>query len=202
MITALVLSACAPKATEVEAPEAEAEAPEAEVEEEAPEAEVEEAPEAEVEEAPEPEEAEPNIAVYVHEGTPDIDPSISFSDDNVVTTQVYETLTFYNPPGSAETVSPKLATSWESTDDAMKWTFHLREGVKFHDGSDFNAEAVKYSIDRTMDLDLGAAYIFFPVEEVNVVDEFTVEFVLSFAAPMDLILSSGYGAWIFSPTTV
>ncbi|MBA7704118.1 putative D,D-dipeptide-binding periplasmic protein DdpA [subsurface metagenome] len=84
----------------------------------------------------------------------------------------------------------------------MKWTFHLREGVKFHDGTDFNAEAVKYSIDRTMGLDLGSAYIFAPVEEVSVVDEFTVEFVLSFAAPMDLLLSSSYAAWIFSPTTV
>jgi peptide/nickel transport system substrate-binding protein len=149
-----------------------------------------------------PSEAEPNIAVYVHEGTPDIDPSSCDSDENVVTTQVYETLTFYNPPGSAETISPKLATSWESSDDAMLWTFHLREGVKFHDGTDFNAEAVKYSIGRTMDLGLGSSYIFGPVEEINVVDEFTVEFVLSYAAPMDLILSSGYAAWIFSPTTV
>ncbi|MCJ7625945.1 MAG: ABC transporter substrate-binding protein, partial [Anaerolineaceae bacterium] len=179
MITALVLTACGPAKTDEPAAEVEAE-----------------------EEAPAAAEAEPNIAVYAHNGVPDIDPSSSFSDDLVVTTNVYETLTFYNPPGSAEAISPKLATSWDASDDAMNWTFHLREGVKFHDGTDFNADAVKYSIDRTMGLDMGAAYIFFPVEEVNVVDEFTVEFVLSFAAPMDLVLSSGYAAWIFSPTTV
>ncbi|MGB2962667.1 MAG: ABC transporter substrate-binding protein [Anaerolineales bacterium] len=137
MITTLVLSACGPGAPEVAPPEAEAE--------------VEEAPEAKVEEEPEVEEAEPNIAVYSHVGTPDLDPSTSASDDVVVTTNVYETLTFYNPPGSAETIGPKLATSWESSDDAMNWTFHLREGVKFHDGTDFNAEAVKFSIEYTMD---------------------------------------------------
>ena len=185
IITALVLSACGPDATEVAPPEAEGEAPGVEVEE-----------------APEPEEAEPNIAVYSHVGIPNIDPSSSSSDDVVVTTNVYETLTFYNPPGSAETIGPKLATSWESSDDAMKWTFHLREGVKFHDGTDFNAEAVKFSIERTMGLGSGMAYIFDPVEEINVVDELTVEFVLSYSAPMDLVLSCGYQAWIFSPTTV
>lgn len=147
--------------------------------------------------------AEPNIGVFAHTvSLPDLDPSSSFSDDNVVTTQVYETLTFYNPPGSADIVSPKLATSWEASDDSMSWTFHLREGVKFHDGTDFNAEAVKYSIDRTMELELGAYYIFMPVAEVIVVDELTVQFDLIWPAPMDLVLSSGYGAWIFSPSAV
>jgi peptide/nickel transport system substrate-binding protein len=200
LITVLILAACAPVTTELPTVEGAMEEATPVVEEAT--AMVEEAT-AMVEEAtPVVEEAEPNIAVYAHNGVPDIDPSSSFSDDLVVTTNVYETLTFFNPPGSEEAISPKLATSWESTPDAMKWTFHLREGVKFHDGTDFNAEAVKYSIGRTMDLDLGAAYIFAPVEEVNVVDEYTVEFVLSFAAPMDLLLSSGYAAWIFSPTTV
>jgi len=186
IISVLVLSACGPGATEVAPPEAE-----------------DEAPEAEAEEAPEPEEVvEPNIAVYSHVGTPDIDPSTSASDDVVVTTNVYETLTFYNPPGSAETIGPKLATSWESSADAMKWTFHLREGVKFHDGTDLNAEAVKFSIEYTMDRGGGMAYIFDSVEEVNIVDELTVEFILSYSAPLDLILASGYQAWIYSPTTV
>jgi len=188
-IIALALAACAQGGAEVEAPEAEGEAPEEEAEAEAPEAAA--------------EEEELNVAVYAHTAPlPDLDPSPSFSDDNVVTTQVYETLTFYNPPGSAEAVSPKLATSWESSDDAMTWTFNLREGVKFHDGTDLNAEAVKFSVERTMEIGLGASYIFAPVESIEVVDDLTVQFNLSFAAPMDLIMSSGYGAWIFSPTTV
>ncbi|MFB0536941.1 MAG: ABC transporter substrate-binding protein, partial [Anaerolineae bacterium] len=68
------------------------------------------------------------------------------------------------------------------------------------DGTDFNAEAVKYSIDRTMDMAMGASYIWDPVEEVEVVDDYTVRVKLSYAAPVDLIASSGYGSWMMSPS--
>jgi peptide/nickel transport system substrate-binding protein len=148
-----------------------------------------------------PPEVKENIFAYAHGATfPDIDPSISFSNDSVVMGKAYETLVFYNPPGSEEVLSPALATSWESNEDATEWTFTLREGVKFHDGTDFTASAVKYSVERTINLGLGAAFIWDAVEEVNVVDDYTVEFKLSYAAPLDLIASAGYGAWIFSPT--
>ncbi len=144
---------------------------------------------------------EENVAVYAHVTSyPDIDPSISFSDDSVVVSNAYETLVWYNPPGSAEVLSPGLATSWESNEEGTEWTFHLREGVKFHDGTDFNAEAVKYSIDRTMEMAMGASYIWDPVEEIEVIDDYTVRFTLSYAAPLDLIASSGYGSWIMSPS--
>jgi peptide/nickel transport system substrate-binding protein len=95
-----------------------------------------------------------------------------------------------------------LATSWESNEDATEWVFYLREGVKFHDGTDFNAEAVKYSVERTINMEMGAAFIWFAVDEVEVVDEYTVKFKLAFSAPLDLIASAGYGAWMFSPTAV
>jgi peptide/nickel transport system substrate-binding protein len=147
-----------------------------------------------------PPEVEENVFVYAHGPTfPDIDPSVSFSNDSVVMGNAYETLVFYNPPGSEEVLSPHLATSWESSEDGMTWTFHLREGVKFHDGTDFNAEAVKYSVDRTINMGMGAAFIWDAVEDVKVVDDYTVEFDLKYAAPIDLIAASGYGAWIFSP---
>jgi peptide/nickel transport system substrate-binding protein len=144
-----------------------------------------------------------NVFVYAHGPTfPDIDPSISFSNDSVVVGNAYETLVFYNPPGSEEVLSPQLATSWESSEDGLTWTFNLRKGVKFHDGTDFNAEAVKYSVERTINLGLGAAFIWDAVEEINVIDDYTVEFKLSYAAPLDLIAAAGYGAWIFSPTCI
>jgi len=147
-----------------------------------------------------PPEVEENVFVYAHGPTfPDIDPSVSFSNDSVVMGNAYETLVFYNPPGSEEVLSPHLATSWESSEDGMTWTFHLREGVKFHDGTDFNAEAVKYSVDRTINMGMGAAFIWDAVEDVKVIDDYTVEFDLKYAAPVDLIAASGYGAWIFSP---
>jgi len=154
-----------------------------------------------LEEAATPTPPEENVAVYAMVTSfADIDPSISFSDDSVVVGNAYETLLWYNPPGSEEMLSPGLATSWESNEEGTEWTFYLRQGVKFHDGTDFNAEAVKYSVDRTMEMALGASYIWDPVEEVEVVDEYTVRFNLSYPAPLDLIAASGYGAWMMSPT--
>jgi peptide/nickel transport system substrate-binding protein len=52
--------------------------------------------------------------------------------------------------GTSTKVIPWLAESWEST-DGMTWTFHLRKNVKFHDGSDFNADAVVWNFNRWMD---------------------------------------------------
>jgi ABC-type transport system substrate-binding protein len=54
--------------------------------------------------------------------------------------QMSESLLAYEIGGTA--VVPALASSWEATDDLLTWTFHLREGVKFHDGSDFDANDV------------------------------------------------------------
>lgn len=66
----------------------------------------------------------------------------------VVKQNVTETLTEINPTDGS--ITPRLATAWEQVDDST-WRFTLREGVKFHDGSDFNAEAAVYSINRTLD---------------------------------------------------
>ena len=63
-----------------------------------------------------------------------------------VTQQIYDTLVDYTP-GTTE-VEPALATDWEVSEDGLTWTFHLREGVEFHDGNPFNAEAVKWNFDR------------------------------------------------------
>ena len=145
-------------------------------------------------------EATPNVFVYAH-GTsfPDIDPAISFSNDSVITSNCYETLAFYNPPGSDEILSPKLAVSWQASEDATEWTFKLRQGVVFHNGDPLTAAAVKGALDNTIAIGAGAAYIWDPVEEITVVDDYTVHFKLSYAAPLDLIASSGYGAWIYHP---
>ena len=55
-------------------------------------------------------------------------------------------------PGTTEIV-PNLATDWTVSPDSMTWTFNLRQGVKFADGTPFNATVVKYSIDRQMAID-------------------------------------------------
>lgn len=63
-----------------------------------------------------------------------------------VTRQIYENLIEFEP-GTAD-VGPGLATSWEGSDDGLTWTFELRDDVTFHDGTDFNAEAVCANFDR------------------------------------------------------
>lgn len=150
-------------------------------------------------EPPAEESEEENVFVYAHGTTfPDIDPAVSYSNDSVVVSNCYETLTFYNPPGSDRILSPALATSWEPNEDATEWVFQLREGVTFHNGDPVNAEAVKAALENTIELGAGAAYIWDPVEEIEVLDEYTIKFTLSYAAPLDLIASSGYGAWIYN----
>ncbi|MBW2410814.1 MAG: ABC transporter substrate-binding protein [Deltaproteobacteria bacterium] len=129
----------------------------------------------------------------------DWDPSVAFSMEVVMLVSVYEPLVWYNPPGSPDMIRPALARSWETSPDGLTWTFHLRKGVKFHDGELFNAAAVKYSIDRTMKMKKGAYYIWSAVKEIKVVDDYTVQFLLKEPAPIDLIASSQYGAYIFSP---
>ncbi|GAA1200674.1 ABC transporter substrate-binding protein [Prauserella alba] len=69
--------------------------------------------------------------------------------------QMYETLVAYKP-GTAE-LQPGLATEWTPSDDGKTWTFELREGVKFHDGTDFNAEAVCFNFDRWYNMPSAAA---------------------------------------------
>jgi peptide/nickel transport system substrate-binding protein len=74
-----------------------------------------------------------------------------------------------------------LADSWEVSEDGLVYTFHLKKGITFHDGTPFNAEAVKFNIDRIRDEHSSArvATLISPVTEVNVLDEYTVEFKLS-----------------------
>ena len=58
---------------------------------------------------------------------------------------LFDTLTYLDDKGDAQ---PKLALSWTHSDDFKTWTFKLRPGVKFHDGTPFNAAAVKSNFDR------------------------------------------------------
>jgi len=126
------------------------------------------------------------------------DPVKSFSTEAAYMANIYEQLLRINPPGSKERFTPLLAERWEHSDDGLEWTFYLRKGVKFHDGSPMNAEAVKASIEAAADHG-GASFIWAPLDHIEVVDDYTVKFYLKYAAPLDLIASSLYGAWIISP---
>jgi len=81
---------------------------------------------------------------------------------------VYETLVTFDKDNN---IVPELATSWEQI-DPLTWKFYLRKGVKFHDGTTFTAEAVKFSIKRCSEGG-GASYTGF-VDNVEIIDDYTV----------------------------
>ena len=78
-------------------------------------------------------------------------------------------------------VKPDLAERWEASEDQKTWTFHLREGVTFHDGSPFTAEDVKVTIERVMDKATAstARVNFEIVDSIEIIDDLTIRFHLS-----------------------
>ena len=137
-----------------------------------------------------------------------------------VQSQIYNYL-LGTEPGTTDLV-PELATDWSASEDGLTWTFNLREGVTFHDGTEFNAEAVVFNVNRWWDpefeygfRDAGKLfeswiYLFsgFKGDEaslladVRAVDDFTVEFELTqpFAAFPAAIAANYFG--IASPTAI
>ena len=114
-----------------------------------------------------------------------IDPAVGndFSSSTSLA-NLYDTLIFPNADGG---VDPWLAESWDVADDGLTYTFNLRQGVKFHDGSDLIASDVVYSYNRFQEVGEGFAYLVSGAE-VSAPDDRTVEFQLS--APSGLFVPS------------
>lgn len=105
-----------------------------------------------------------------------------------VTKNIFDTLLNYGDQDT--TLHPGLATEWTPSEDGLQYTLKLREGVKFHDGTDFNAEAVVINFERWMngDAEQFPYYTMFGgfkgdeghvIKEVKAVDELTVQFTLN-----------------------
>ena len=88
-------------------------------------------------------------------------------------------------PGEGGMPDADLATEWSSNDDTTEWIFKLREGVKFHDGSDFDAADVIYTFDHVQDpeFDSTAAAVVKMVEKIEALDRFTIKMTLSAPYP-------------------
>ncbi|MFD9627328.1 glutathione ABC transporter substrate-binding protein [Peribacillus muralis] len=114
--------------------------------------------------------------------------------------KIYEGLVQRDKNGE---IQPMLAKSWKQIDDTT-WEFKLRDDVTFHDGTPFNADAVKKTFDRLLDPAVASprAVVFKMVKEVKPVDEHTVQFKLKEPfSPLLSILANHEGG-IISPKTI
>ncbi len=144
--------------------------------------------------------AKKNEVLYMANYCPpviDWDPSICFSVESLVMANFYETLLRYD--SETDTFTPVLATEYSKSDDGLVWTFKIREGVTFHDGTAMDANAVAYSLERSKNMNKGASFIWDPVDTIKATDDSTVEISLKYAAPLDLIVSCAYSAYIMNP---
>jgi peptide/nickel transport system substrate-binding protein len=115
------------------------------------------------------------ITVGMQLEPPNLDPTTGAAAAirEVTYANLYEGLTRFGPDGS---VRPGLAESWEASEGGAVWTFRLRAGVKFHDGTGFDAEDVKFTLDRARAEDSTNAQkqLFAAITEVEVIDPLTV----------------------------
>ena len=90
-----------------------------------------------------------DLVIAIEGSVSSMDPA-NIPDTNAIsaTRGCYEMLVYFD---ENQEMQGQLAESWEVSDDSLTYTFHLREGVKFHDGTDFNAEAVKANYERVID---------------------------------------------------
>ncbi len=105
-----------------------------------------------------------------------IDPHVNASAElGIPLTSVYDTLIYQDPETGG--FVPGLARSWEITEGGRVYIFRLRRDVRFHDGTPFNAQAVKTTLDRIVDpatRSQKAVFMLGPYERAEVIDEFTV----------------------------
>jgi peptide/nickel transport system substrate-binding protein len=114
-----------------------------------------------------------------------IDPHIHASAElGIPLRSVYDTLVYREH--QLLRFVPGLAEEWTVSDDGLTYTFTLRQGVRFHDGTPFDAEAVRVNLERVLNPDTGsqkAVFMLGPVERVEVLDEYEVAIVLSTSYP-------------------
>ncbi|MCO6415089.1 ABC transporter substrate-binding protein [Siccirubricoccus sp. KC 17139] len=112
---------------------------------------------------------------------------------------MFDNLIRRDPRDSGKTIIPDLAHSWQIAPDGKTYTFHLREGVQFHDGAELTAEDVKATYDRIVRPPAGVSIprstLFAAVSEINARDKRTIEFKLAEARPPNFIMSAFASGW-------
>ena len=143
------------------------------------------------------------LTVALHQDPGNWDPVATFLVSwGAVGSQVFDGLIMRTPDMK---LVPGLATKWEFLEKNSKIRFTLRQGVKFHDGEPFDAEAVKFTFDRLLGEEgkKGPQQSnYTSIEKVVVVNPTTVDFILKSPDPVLLTKLAGYGAMIVPPKYV
>lgn len=127
-------------------------------------------------------------------------------DSGNVLCNIYESLLRFKDKSTE--VEPSLAEKWDISDDGLVYTFYLRKGIKFHDGTPFNAEAVKFNFDRQSPENMIPKMSYAPlvlgdIDKTEVVDEFTFRVTLKRpSTPFINNMAMCYSAPIASPTAL
>ena len=139
------------------------------------------------------------ITIGLNQDPPHLDPAIATATSEYdVLHQMFDTLVRFD---ANLKILPGLATSWSVSSDGLTYTFHLREGVKFQDGTPLNAEAVKWSLDRARTLPNGAfKNDLAAIDTVSAVDHSTVTIHLKHPYSPLLLDLTGAAGMIVSPT--
>lgn len=130
------------------------------------------------------------------------DPSIFYAGNGIaIIKNVYEGLVQYKSDTAQVQIAPQLATSWSVNKTNDVYTFHLRHGVTFHDGTPFTSAGVGPSIARTATLKGGPAYLAAVVKNVATPDRYTAVVTLKASNSAFLsYLASPFSPKMFSPT--
>jgi peptide/nickel transport system substrate-binding protein len=111
----------------------------------------------------------------------------------------FDNLIRRDPRDSGKTIIPDLAHSWESAKDGKTYTFHLRQGVQFHDGAELTSEDIKATFDRIskppQGISIPRSVLFKAVAEITAPDKYTVQFKLSDPRPPNFIMSAIASGW-------
>ena len=112
---------------------------------------------------------------------------------------MFDNLIRRDPRDSGKTIIPDLAHSWEIAKDGKTFTFHLRQGVQFHDGAELTAEDVKATFDRIakppQGISIPRSVLFRAVSEIAAPDKYTVQFKLAEPRPINFIMSAIASGW-------
>jgi peptide/nickel transport system substrate-binding protein len=148
---------------------------------------------------PQYQEERTRLLTLITEAEPlDLDPALAIDIDSyMIIANVFDGLVKYKK-GTTE-IEPCLATSWEQP-DSLTFIFHLQEGVTFHDGTAFDANAVKYSFDRVFEIEGEPSYLFYVINKTEVIDPYTVKITMNYDfAALPSILANAVAS-IVSPT--